>query len=675
MRHVITISIAATIGLCTSSSAQTTLESPARASYPAAYFADIQAQNAFDMLTRVPGFTLVASEDLRGFGDAAGNVLVNGARPATKDVSLTELLRRIPARTVERIDMLDGAVTGLQGGGSRLVANVILKASTSSSGTLRLRGQTIQGGRFGPSAAGSWRGSIGGATVSASLEAGNTSLTRLEGQQRLTDGSGGVVEAGPLLDRRRYNDYSGSLSIATPIAGINTTLATSLRTDDFKRRHRFTAFASGADLPIRTQIEAENYPNRSAELSLELTRPIGRGEAKLIGLRTWSNEKGSTLVGAEFPSGAISSSLYTSNDDLSESILRATWAPHWPKLAVSAAFESVRTTLVSNTEFVQIDNKITTPLEAGRTNVGETRGSAALSATWTGIDKISVEGAIAFEATRITLAEPLRSSNTYRFFKPRVVATWNPTGQMTLSLQAERKVGQLNFDDFVGAQQVADGSSTRTNSALRPSQTDGLRLTAERRWGTRGSVSITFVSERITNVVDIVPVGDGQGVGNLPSASSFGVDLLASIPLSSLLDGAELTVDAAWRETSVQDPFNGATRQLQNAEFAGTTINYRQIINPRVSYGAAVRYDPPYRFFRSQSKSEFKSGPDFSIFAEWAVGSASKMRIEVNELFGRRVDRELTRYMGLRGIAPISSAEFRDRTSSPIFALQIEKTF
>jgi hypothetical protein len=91
MRHLITISIAATIGLCTSSSAQTASESPARASYPAAYFADIQAQNAFDMLARVPGFTLVASEDLRGFGDAAGNVLVNGARPATKNVSLSEL--------------------------------------------------------------------------------------------------------------------------------------------------------------------------------------------------------------------------------------------------------------------------------------------------------------------------------------------------------------------------------------------------------------------------------------------------------------------------------------------------------------------------------------------------------------------------------------------------------
>jgi hypothetical protein len=51
------------------------------------------------------------------------------------------------------------------------------------------------------------------------------------------------------------------------------------------------------------------------------------------------------------------------------------------------------------------------------------------------------------------------------------------------------------------------------------------------------------------------------------------------------------------------------------------------------------------------------------------------MRVEANRLFGQRNDRELTRYKGLRGIAPISSTEFRDRTSSPIFALQIEKTF
>ncbi|MBX9732159.1 MAG: hypothetical protein K2X59_12600, partial [Sphingomonas sp.] len=484
-----------------------------------------------------------------------------------------------------------------------------------------------------------------------------------------------VIEAGPLIDRRRNTNYAGSFSIAGPVAGISTTLATSLRSGAFGRNYRFNAFPAGAAVPVRTQIESDDYPSRSAELSLELKRPIGRGEAKLIGLQTWTNSNGTSLAGAEFPSGVIASSRFTSNDNQSETILRATWAPRWPKLAVDAALEGVRTTLIANTAFVQIDNNGTTPLDAGRTRVAETRGSAALSATWSGIAKVSIEGTVAVEASRITLAEPLQSANTYRFFKPRVVVTWNPSSRTTLSLRAERKVGQLDFGDFVGAQQVADGSATQTNSRLQPSQTDGLRLTAERRWGARGSVSVTFVGERLTNVIDVVPVGDGQGVGNLPSASSFGVDLLATVPLGFALRGAELTIDSAWRKTSVRDPFNGMARPLQGGEFADTTINYRHIVNPRITYGGSFSYAPPDRIFRSQLISEFKRGPDFSIYGEWNIGRATKLRVEVNQLLGRRLDRALTRYNGLRGIVPINSIEFRDRTNSRAFALQIEKTF
>lgn len=675
MRYRIAISVAAMIGWYAPSEAQTLTAPTARASYPAAFFADIQAQNALDMLARVPGFTLVASENLRGFGDAAGNVLINGARPATKDVPLAEVLRRIPARTVERIDLLDGAATGLQGGGSRLVANVILKASTGSSGTLRLRGQTTQGDRFGPSAAGSWKGSIGGAALSASLEGGVDSLMLLSGRQRLVDNVGTEIESGPLVDRRRNTSYAGAFSIAAPIAGISTTLATSLRSSAFGRSSRFNAFPSGAALQARTQIESDDYPSRSAELSLELKRPIGRGEAKLIGLQTWTANNGASLAGAEFPSGRIASSRFTSNDNQSETILRATWAPRWPKLALDAALEGVRTTLAANTAFVRIDNNGTTPLDSGRTRVAETRGSAALSATWTGIAKVSVEGTVAAEVSRITLAEPVQSANTYRFFKPRIVVTWNPTSRTTLSLRAERKVGQLDFGDFVGAQQVVDGSATQTNSRLQPSQTDGLRLTAERRWGARGSVSVTFVGERLTNVIDVVPVGDGQGVGNIPSASSFGVDVLGTVPLGFLLRGAELTIDAAWRKTSVRDPFNGTARPLQGAEFADTTISYRHIVNPRITYGASFSYAPPDRIFRSQLISEFKRGPDFSLYGEWNIGRTTKLRLEINQLFGRRIDRALTRYNGLRGIVPINNIGFRDRTNSRAFALQIERTF
>ena len=127
-------------------------EGQARATFPASFFSDANPQNALDLLERVPGFTLVEGSEVRGFGDAAGNVLVNGVRPPSKDVSLVEYLERIPAASVVRIDLLDGAVVGLDAGGSLLVANIVLAASDSSSGTLRINGEGVGDGRVGGSA-------------------------------------------------------------------------------------------------------------------------------------------------------------------------------------------------------------------------------------------------------------------------------------------------------------------------------------------------------------------------------------------------------------------------------------------------------------------------------------------------------------------------------------------
>ena len=675
MRYLFITILVATIGWWKPSFAQTGTASSVRSTYPAEFFAEIHAQSALDMLAHLPGFTFVENDTLRGFGDAAGNVLVDGARPTTKDTSLSEVLMRIPAKTVERIDVLDGVVTGLQGGSSRLVANVILKVSTGSSGTLRLASQTLFGDKFAPFAAGSWKGSLGGANLSASLEGGVDMLTQLNGQQRLVDSSGALIEAGPLVDRRRFISHSGSLSVAGPIAGISTMLATSLRSQSFRRRHQFDAFPSGAEASTRTQLEYESYPSRSAEMSLELKRTIGIGEAKLIGLQTWTNDKSFSLAEAQFAYGASEQSIFKSINNQSEKILRTTWGPRWEKLAVDVAIEGVRTNLRADTAYIQTNDSGTPPPDTERTSLTETRGSAALSATYTGIASVSIEGALAVEASRISLAEPFQIANTYRFFKPRLVMTWNPNSLTTLTLRAERKVSQLNFSDFVGAQQVADGTATQTNGALQPSQTDGLRLTAERSWGERGSLSVTLVKEHITNVVDVVAVGDGEGVGNLPLASSVGVDFLATIPVGFLVRGAELTINSAWRKTSVRDPFNGATRPLNGTEFANTTIRYRHIVTPRITYGGSFTYAPPNRYFSRQVSRTFMRGTDFSIYSEWNIRPSTKLRVEVKQLFGTQVDRELTRYNGGREQNSIKNIEFRNRIDNRTFTVQIEKSF
>ena len=49
---------------------------------------------------RVPGFTLDDGGDKRGFGGAAGNVLINDRRPSTKQDSPSAILNRISAEQV-----------------------------------------------------------------------------------------------------------------------------------------------------------------------------------------------------------------------------------------------------------------------------------------------------------------------------------------------------------------------------------------------------------------------------------------------------------------------------------------------------------------------------------------------------------------------------------------------
>jgi hypothetical protein len=81
-------------------------------SYPATFFAESQPRTAYDMIERLPHFTLDTGTSARGFAGTAGNVLVDGIRPTAKTDNLTSILTRIPADEVERIDIIRGGAPG-----------------------------------------------------------------------------------------------------------------------------------------------------------------------------------------------------------------------------------------------------------------------------------------------------------------------------------------------------------------------------------------------------------------------------------------------------------------------------------------------------------------------------------------------------------------------------------
>src|ERR1043166_140167 len=100
--------------------------------YPASYFADARPNTAYDMISRLPGFTFDDGNSARGFAGTAGNVLIDGQRPTSKSDDLQSILLRIPASDVERIELIRGGAPGIDMQGRTVLANVIRKKVDST---------------------------------------------------------------------------------------------------------------------------------------------------------------------------------------------------------------------------------------------------------------------------------------------------------------------------------------------------------------------------------------------------------------------------------------------------------------------------------------------------------------------------------------------------------------
>ena len=115
--------------------------------YPSSFFAGQQVANAAEMLGRVPGFSLDTGDSVRGFEGAAGNVLVDGQRPTSKSDNLEEILRRIPAGQIERIDIIRGGAPGIDMQGKSVLANVIKKSGGGFRGLYAVANNHLSDGR------------------------------------------------------------------------------------------------------------------------------------------------------------------------------------------------------------------------------------------------------------------------------------------------------------------------------------------------------------------------------------------------------------------------------------------------------------------------------------------------------------------------------------------------
>src|SRR5512139_1033801 len=266
--------------------AASTAQSSQTVSYDAAFFAPQAPQTALEIARLVPGFTLdLGDQDVRGFAQAAGNVVINGARPSSKSETLTTILRNIPAGRVVRVEVGSGDLFGAEYSSKSQVLNVILSEEGGIDGNVTGSMRRLYTGRLVPDGSISALIRKGDHSVSLSAGSGNV-LNHEEGTDTLTDN-----ETGEFLElRRKHNSYHDF----NPYVSANWALEKA-SDNAFRVNGRWSPgsfyltqdnHVTPAEGPERDDDLLQDFKNPVFEIGGDITQPLAGGAIKLVGLAT-----------------------------------------------------------------------------------------------------------------------------------------------------------------------------------------------------------------------------------------------------------------------------------------------------------------------------------------------------------------------------------------------------
>lgn len=653
-----------------------------RQSYTAADFTRFAPKNALDMLRNVPGFQIRADQSgQRGLGQATDNVLVNGQRLASKSDDLFTQLARIPADSVVRIDIVDGATLSIPGLSGQ-AADVITKPDAFS-GQYSWRGEArahFTRPRY-TNAEVSVKGTVGKIEYTAAL-ANNTGGGGFGGPYEILNADGTLRETrdGHLVSeydapkvsaglkhtasngaianlnasyRRQYEDYSDDED-RQPVAGV------------FRRRD------------LDGKFRAYNY-----EIGGDYQFPVLGATLKLIGLNRFDQSRFmETATTTRADGSPRTGGRYAQVVDSGEVIARAEMSWKWGKadwqLAAEGAFNRLDKDaslfdLTSGGEFTEI------PFPQGDGGVREDRYDASISYGRPLTPKLSLQATLAAERSTISQTGPLGISRS--FFRPKgsLSLAWAPEKGLDISLKVARAVGQLNFGDFLGRVFLDDENRNDSNFELVPEQAWNVDLAFKKDLAKWGSTNLRLFYRGVTDFVDLVPLsGGGEGRGNIPSVKRYGLEWTSTFKLDPIgFKGAKIDSNVILQRSELDDPLTGQQRQLANLVTRLVEVNLRHDIpSTDWAWGAGFEHVERQPYVRLNEVGYDNEGPIFDFyFVEHKDVFGMTVRLDVINLANARHKTYRTVYTGRRDNSPVDFIEDQSRLIGPIFRLGVKGNF
>ncbi|WP_182911916.1 TonB-dependent receptor plug domain-containing protein [Sphingomonas cavernae] len=645
--------------------------------YNAADFARFAPKSALDMVREIPGFVIQASDDdRRGFGQASGNILIDGKRISGKSNDAEAALGRINARDVVQIEVVDGAtldVPGLSG----QVANIITSVDGLSGNfrwspefrTRQTESRLLDGEIAVTGRSGALDYSFSLSNLSARL--GN------DGPEFALDGNG------VLADLREesltwYQDTpraAATFKYVTPggsIANLNLAYA----------RYYFSAHEESLRSFPGTVDRRRDFYDREREWNYEVGGDydfaLGGGRFKLIGLRRFERSPQSQRVFLAYADGRPDTGTRFDRDtDEGESILRGEYRWRGGSADWQVSAEGAINTLDTVATLAELDASGAfqpVPLPGGTLEIEEKRGELALSYGRAIAAGLTLQSSIGGEYSRIIQSGA--GGLTRTFYRPKgfVALAWKASPRLDISARIEREVGQLNFYDFAASVNVSGGTQNSANPDLRPPQSWNGEIELNRSLGAFGSLKARGYARLITDVVAQVPIGaTGEAPGNLDSATVVGFDWNSTFNFDPLgWKGAKLDLDLSFKRSRLRDPLTGEKRPISEDLAHELIVNFRQDVpGTDWAWGAEFEHYRQTAGFRLDQHSRFLTAPgDLGVFVEHKDVGGLTLRAGVSNLLDSHERLYRTAHVGRR-TGPIAFYEERSRGWGPIFAFTV----
>jgi hypothetical protein len=623
--------------LCSPAFSQQALTSSDRVVYEAGFYDSFAPRTALDMINQTPGFVLAAEDgddERRGFAGAVGNVLIDGQRLGAKSQSLRDVLGRVGAKEVLRIEVLRGSAVAGDASGAAVLANVV-RTPTAGGGTWELGVEVTNEDEPTPNGKFGWSGR----KEATEFSLGGSAFTHDHLSAGWFDSRDG---GGNLLGRKnegfphQNGDYAlnGQLSFPAGEGKLTVTGQVSyFRHEEQFFQREFT--------PAGAQSRREDIPfgerTRTGEAGVTWQLPLGDWEMNLTSLATRKHNRWSVTADEyDAQDVLLSESFQRVGTQSGESIVRGTFARNVGSGRFEFGAEGAVNTLDGEQQLTVDSGAGPVPVMLPNANlsVEETRAEGFASHVWKLSDLWSLDSRLAVETSRLSFTGDTEQSVSLTYVKPRLQLT-RQLGRHQLQFRVYRDVGQLDFNDFVTTAAFANDIIEGGNPDLRPQTAWAVEVDGDLRFSGDSALRVRLFKQFVSDVVDFVPVGEPgeqfDAPGNIGDGSIIGAEMSLRVPLTRVLPGGSFMVTGLWQDTEVTDPLTGVDRQFSDLQENHVSAELRQDLQAaRFAWGTTYEASSMDADFRLNEVFRFREIHMLNVFAETTWVANLKIRLELN---------------------------------------------